>query len=369
MSIIGRPATSRRSLLKTGAALAAAIPAGALSGHAWAQGKTPTKVLDFTTFADVAKAEQEGALVFYCHENEAGTAAIADAFGKAFPKIKTSYVRAQTGALYTKILAERSAGRFDCDVMQLSDVAPALDFQKRGGYERYISTQIDAYKPDYLSNPTGYFFSTGVTFAGLGYNKAKVKPEDAPKTWKDLLNPAFRNAMSAKIVSSGTQFVQWYELRKIYGDGFWKEFAKQRPHAFDSRVQLFDRLAKGDDKVCACAEYGAYVLYKDKAPDIVFVAPPEGLTGTPLLVGAINRAPHPGCAKLFVDWAMSVRGQKFYQDEPNLIYGSLRSDAPPMPTGMRLSDFKLLMPTPAEFDDYLASHDAFVKEWNAMLGL
>ena len=361
--------SGRRALLKTGAALAAAIPAGALAGHAWAQGKTPTKVLDFTTFADVAKAEQEGAFVFYCHENEPGTAAIAAEFGKTFPKIRTSYVRAQTGALYSKILAERSAGRFDVDVIQLSDIDPALDFQKRGGYEHYVSPQADAYQPQYLSDPPGSFFWAGVTFGGIGYNKSKVAAKDAPQTWKDLLDPLWRNAMSCKIAASGLQFVQWYELRKLYGDGYWKEFAKQRPRGFDSRVQLFDRLAKGDDKVCGCAEYAAYVLYKDKAPDIAWVAPDDGLPGTPLLVGAVNRAPHPEAAKLFVDWAMSLRGQTFYQNEPNLIYGSLRGDAPPMLTGLRLRDFKLLTPTANEFDDYLASHDAFLKEWNGMLGL
>jgi hypothetical protein len=47
------------------------------------------------------------------------------------------------------------------------------------------------------------------------------------------------------------QFVEWYELRKLYGNDYWKAFAKQRPHGFDSRAQLFDRLAKGDDKICA----------------------------------------------------------------------------------------------------------------------
>ena len=360
-------ATGRRALLKTGAALAAAIPAGALAGHAWAQGRTPTKVLDFTTFADVAKAEQEGAFVFYCHENEPGTAAIVAEFGKTFPKIRTSYVRAQTGALYSKILAERSAGRFDVDVIQLSDIDPALDFQKRGGYEHYVSPQADAYQPQYLSDPPGSFFWTGVTFGGIGYNKAKVAAKDAPQTWKDLLNPLWRNAMSCKIAASGLQFVQWYELRKLYGDGFWKEFAKQRPRGFDSHVQLFDRLAKGDDKICALAEYEAYMLYKDKAPDIVWVTPKDGLPATPLLVGAVSRAPHPECAKLFVDWAMSLRGQTFYQAEPNLIYGSVRTDAPPMMSGQRLRDFKLLIPT--DIKDYLASHDAFLKEWNGLLGL
>src|SRR6202166_2171732 len=97
---------TRRTLLKAGTALPL-IAMGAPGILAQGVTKSPAQVLDFMTNADVAKAEQEGQLVFYCHENEAGTAGIMEGFTKDFPKIKTSYVRAQTGALYSKILAER----------------------------------------------------------------------------------------------------------------------------------------------------------------------------------------------------------------------------------------------------------------------
>ena len=363
MSKSGHP--SRRHVLKTGAALAAATFA---APRVSAQGaKTPTKVHDFLTYADVAKAEQEGQLVYYCHENEAGTAAIMEGFGKDFPKIKTSYVRAQTGALYNKILSERSAGRFDVDILQLSDVAPAVDFQKRGGYETYVGPEMEAYKSEFRSATPGNYFWSGVTFAGLAYNKVKVPAAEAPKTYQDLLDPKWRNAMSCKISSSGIQYVQWYIFRQLYGAGFWTEYAKQRPRAFDSRVQLFDRLSKGDDKVTSIAEYSAYVLYKNRGADVEFVGPPDGLVATPLIVGAVNKAPHPECAKLFVDWAIANRGQAYFQNHQHLYYGSLRGDAPPMPTGQRLRDYKLLYPT--DWDDYAKMRDVFNKEWNAMLGL
>ena len=356
---------TRRHVLKAGAALAAA---GVAAPRVSAQGaKTPTKVLDFTTYADVAKAEAEGQFVYYCHENEAGTAAIVEGFGKDFPKIKTSYVRAQTGALYNKILSERSAGRFDVDAIQLSDVAPALDFEKRGGYEHYVGPEMEAYKPEYRSATPGAYFWSGVTFAGIAYNKTKVKAEEAPKTYQDLLDPKWRNAMSCKISTSGLQYVQWYVFRKLYGPGYWTEFAKQRPRAFDSRVQLFDRLSKGDDKITALAEYSAYVLYKSRGAEVEFVGPPDGLVATPLIVGMVSKAPHPEAAKLFVDWAMSNRGQAYFQNQPNLYYGSLRGDAPPMPTGQRLRDYKLLFPT--DWDEYAKLRETFNKEWNAMLGL
>jgi iron(III) transport system substrate-binding protein len=297
---------TRRGLLKAGTALTALPFLGTTLPSVLAQGvsKSPTKVLDFMTNADVTKAEQEGQLVFYCHENEAGTAGIMEGFNKDFPKIKTSYVRAQTGALYNKILSERSAGRFDVDVIQLSDIAPAFDFQKKGGYEHYVSPESSAYKKEHLSAPNGYFFWTGVDPAGIAYNSDKLAASDAPKGWKDILDPHWKGKISCKISASGLQFVQWYMLRKIYGDGFWKEFAKLQPHAFDSRVQLFDRLSKGDDMITAIGEYPAYILFKGKGAKVEFVAPPDGLVATPLVVGAVNMAPQTESSKLLVYWAM-----------------------------------------------------------------
>jgi iron(III) transport system substrate-binding protein len=230
-----------------------------------------------------------------------------------------------------------------------------------------VSPESSAYKKDHLSSPNGFFFWTGVDPAGIAYNSEKVAASDAPKGWKDILDPRWKGKISCKISASGLQFVQWYMLRKIYGDGFWKEFAKLQPHAFDSRVQLFDRLSKGDDMITAIGEYPAYILFKSKGAKVEFVAPPDGLVATPLVVGAVNKAPHPEASKLFVDWAMSKRGQAWYQTNPNLYYGSVRTDAPPMPTGVRLGDLKLLYPS--DWDEYASQSATFLKEWNGMLGL
>src|ERR1700737_439421 len=130
---------TRRTLLKAGAAVTAMPVLGIAAPSVLAQAplKSPTRVHDFMTNADVAKAEQEGQLVFYCHENESGTAGIMEGFRKDFPKINTSYVRAQSGALYNNILSERTAGRFAVAAFRCPDLAPAVDFQKKGGYEHY----------------------------------------------------------------------------------------------------------------------------------------------------------------------------------------------------------------------------------------
>jgi len=356
-------AVTRRGFLKTGVLVAAAAPLLAREPFA----EAATKVLDFSTGADVAKAEAEGEVVYYGHDGEAGIATLLDAFRKDFPKIKTSYVRLQTGALYAKITAERSAGRFGVDILQLSDISPAIDFQKKGGWEQYASPEYAAYKPEYQSTPAGHYGVPGVSFAGISYNRSKVKPEQAPKTWKDILNPAYKDGISAKLATSGMQHSQWYILRKMYGNDFWQEFAKQRPKGFDARAQLFDRLAKGEDRMCALAEYAGYTLYQEKGAEIDFVAPPEGMPAIAIYIGVVNKAPHPEAAKLFLDWALAKRGQQVYQNQKILLYGSLRADAGPMPTGKKLSDFKLLFPT--DWNDYAASHPVFVKEWNSIMGL
>jgi len=364
-----RKPITRRDALQAGLALATLPLTGLLPASAVAQTRAPTKVLDFTTTADVAKAEQEGEFLFYTHDSEPAGASVVEAFTKDFPKIKGKYLRAQNGALYSKVLAERQANRFVVDVIQFSEPATALDFQKKGGYMRHVSPQSEFYAAEHLSNPVGDFFCPGVTFAGICYNTDKVKPEEAPKNWKDLLHPRWTNAMSVKQSTSGLQFVQWYELKKLYGDSYWKEFAKLKPRGFDSRAQLFDRLAKGDDKICGLAELAGYLLQKEKGAHIAFVTPPDGLPAGTLWNGVVDKAPHPEAAKLFVDWLMSPRGQNHYQTNPYFYYGSVRKDAPPMPGGTRLRDFKLLAPTAAEMPAYMASQEAFTKEWNAMLGL
>lgn len=361
---------SRRTMLWAGLGGAAALPlTGLTAGRASAE--TVATVNGVKTAADVAKAEKEGQVLYYTHDGEAGAAVMVDAFTKTFPKIKATYFRAQTGALYSKLLAERSAGRYVADIVQFSDIATTLDFKKRGGYQNYVSPQDSAYAPRDLSSPPGDYFLVGITFGGIGYNTNLVPADEAPKTWKDLLDPRWRNALSTKQATSGMQFVEWYELQKLYGPEFWTKFGKQRPRGFDSRVQLFDRLAKGDDKVCALAEYAGYLLYKQKGAPIAFVAPPDGLPATPAIAGIASRAPHPEAAKLFMDWLMSPLGQTVYQENPQLYYASLRNDAPPLPGGKRLSDFKLLNPIddPAELKKYLASQKEFTDQWNKILGL
>ena len=115
-------------------------------------------------------------------------------FHKMFPKIATNYVRLQAGALYAKVNAERQAKQYLADVMQITDMSFVLDFQKRKGYVPYVSPELTAYKPEYKSNPEGLWTWGVIIVAGIAYNPNLVPADQAPKSWKDLLDPKWKDA-------------------------------------------------------------------------------------------------------------------------------------------------------------------------------
>ena len=271
-------------------------------------------MLDFQTSADVAKAEQEGEVVYYGHDSEQGIVAILDAFKKDFPKIKTSYVRLQTGALYAKITAERSAGRFGVDVLQLSDISPAVDFQKKGGWEQYASPEYSAYKAEYQSTPAGYFGVPGVGFAGICYNRTKVKPEQAPKTWKDILNPAFKDGISAKLATSGMQHSQWYMLRKLYGN----DFGRSSPSSGRRASTRAPSSSTGSPRATiACARWPSMPGTRStrKGRGYRLWRRPRASPAIAIYVGVVNKRRIQRRPSLFMDWALSRRGQAVYQNQ------------------------------------------------------
>lgn len=325
----------------------------------------PTEVKGFATCADVAKAEQEGALVYYSPDVEKNMVAFLTAFHELFPKIDTGkYQREQTGRLYAKLTAERQSGSYFDDVLSISDYAPALDFMQKNGYQKYISPQLAAYKLEYMSDPPGLFTWYANVPTGMAINTSVTPASEAPKNWPDLLDPKWQGAINFKDSASGFQAMQWYLFRKMYGPEFWQKMKAQQPRGLASTTQQYERLINREDKVNALAGYNNYLENKAKGAPLEFIIPPDGALVGPLLIGVTDKAPHPEAAKLFLDFMLSQPGQTMVVKES--YYHSLRADVAPPAGGRPLSDFKLLIPNWPEF---IASHDEFIKEWNDLTGL
>lgn len=325
----------------------------------------PRQMDGFRTCADVEKAEQEGKLVLYATDPEAASEAMLARFHDAFPKIQPTYLRLQGGALYARVLAERQGGVYSVDVLQPADMGFALDFQKRGGYLRYESPEMAAYKPEYQSTPPGDYTWGAMVVAGIAYNPRLVTEAEAPRDWPDIMNPKWADSISAKVTISGLQHDTWFVLRAKYGNDFWAGMASQHLHAFDSYVQQFDHLVNGQDKVAFTAQYSGYLAMKAKGAPVGFVIPPSGLTASPQPWGIVKEAPHPEAARLFLDWFLGLPGQT--ANVKAQFTHSLRPDAPAPPGGVKATEFKLLLPD--DWHALEASHAQYVKEWNKLTGM
>jgi iron(III) transport system substrate-binding protein len=326
---------------------------------------SPQEVQGFKTCADVAKAEQEGELVFYATDIEHGTVKVLGEFQKLFPRIKTSYIRLQAGALYARLMSERQGGSHLADIFQIGDMGLVLDFQSKGGYAPYVSPELPAYKPEYRSAPEGYWTWAVLMPAGMAYNPKIVPPDQAPKDWPDALDPKWDGAVSMKSANSGMQHVTWYELRSQMDGTYWDKMAAQKPRAFDSMVQQFDRLVNGDDKIGLTAQYAAYLEYKHKGAPIEFIAPTSGLPASPEVVGVVNTAPHPNAARLFLDWYLSPRGQKASVDY--WYFHSPREDVAPPEGALPITAMHLLWPQ--DWAAFAKSRTEFLRQMRSMTGM
>jgi len=324
----------------------------------------PRQMEGFKTCADVDKAKAEAAFVLYSTDPEQGQVKLLASFNKLFPEIKTSYVRLQAGALYAKVLSERQAKSYLVDVIQISDMGMILDFQRKGGFVQYISPEMAAFKPEYKSKPEGYWTWGSVIMAGIAYNSKNTTEAEAPKKWEDLLDPKWKDAINVKVSNSGLQHGVWFMLKPLLGDGYFKQFAEQKPRAFDSYVQQYGRLVDGQDKVIMGAQYSGAVEFTAKGAPIGFVFPELGLPTVSETYGIVADGPHPNAAQLFMDWFLSPIGQKALADA--LALHSPREDVPPPAGAVPLSKMKLLIP--ADWDAFEKDRPSYAKEWDRIVG-
>lgn len=353
------------------ACISSAAVLAATLGTSGALAQAPAKVCDnpkqmkgFKTCADVTKAETEGTFVQYSTEPEKIQVALLKEFTEQFPKIKPTYIRLQAGALYAKLRAERNAKTYLADVMQLSDMGMAQDFQRNGGWKQYISPELPAFKAEYRSKPDGFFQWGVIIISGIAYNPNVVKPEEAPKSWEDLTHARWKDAMNVKVSNSGLQMATWYVLKPLLAKEYWDKLGELKPRAFDSYVQQYGRLVDGQDKVIMGAQYSGFVEFKAKGAPLEFVAPATGLPAAQQSVGIVANNPNPNAAELYMDWLLGVPGQTAYSKHS--LNHSPREDVPPPPGAKAIKDMKILFP--ANFDEYEKSRPEFVKEWDKIVG-
>lgn len=151
---------------------------------------------------------------------------------KAFPGVKINWYQAGSEEIAAKVNTELIAGVPKADIMISSERFWYQELADSGRLAPWKPTQYETFRPEY-KNEQGTFHIVSVPVMVLAYNSDAMKAEDAPKSFRDLALPRYKNiATGGSPLASGTAFTTVLALHQKYG---WEFFHELRRNGF-----LFD---------------------------------------------------------------------------------------------------------------------------------
>jgi iron(III) transport system substrate-binding protein len=293
-------------------------------------------------------AKKEGKVVWYTSLALPSAEKVATLVEAAYPGIKVEVHRTGSERILARVMQELKANIKNVDVVHTSDAGHFVFFKEQKLLTKYTPAGVDGF-PAGFKDKDGYFYGLRATVNVIAYNTKTVTAAEAPKTWKDLLDPKWKGKMvTAHPGYSGVIATHVLALVNQYGWDYFKQLAQNKLMLVQSAVDPSGVVASGERVVAV--DGGEYTFYqtKKKGNPIEIVYPREGV---PLVVSPtaiMSTAPHPNAAKLFTDFGFSREIQQVMADSEGLYTGhpevKYPTDKP------KLSELKLLTVDPEELD-------------------
>lgn len=322
-------------------------------------------VIDGELVADeeLYEAAKGQTLRIYTGYQEANQKAFNEAF-TADTGIKVEYVRDAPNKLVERILSEKGANQLGADVIITSDYEITQQLGEAGVWEPYTPLTVEDESIVLDDGAITKFANTAVTFA---YNTQLVSPEDAPTSWKDLLDPANKGkiGITSGAIGGSSVALNRFVLEEVDPE-FWTKMAALEPIVYDSGGQRQEALARGELNVATAGTAAVNVaVTTDNAP-IDYVVPDEGLVLFSFFIGKVADSANSEAAQVFINYALSKRGQSAITQVGDY---SVRADVkPPVAAGRELppldSDKVWIMDPEKE----LEYGDADAQIWKAAFG-
>ena len=335
---VSRRQISRRNVLKAGAAFgAAAVFAQPLKAAA----PPPAAV----TPALIEAARKEGKASFYTALELNTSERLARAFEAKYPGIAVRVERSGAERVFQRIAQEQSSRIFAVDVVCSTDPSHFIDWTGKNWVEPYVTEDMAKHFPREQLDPNGMHATLCAWLEVIGYNTNLVKPEDAPKSYADLLDPKWLG----KIVKghpgySGAILTNTYLWVRDLGWPFLEKLAQQKVMQLQSAADPPKKIAIGERAVMADGnDYSLEVAKLNNQPvEVVHAA--EGSPVIPVPSGIFRNAPNPNAARLFQSFLFSVEAQQIFIDV--FAHRSFHALAKEKPGRAPLSSFKLLQADP-----------------------
>lgn len=269
----------------------------------------------------IEAAKKEGKVTWYTSVDLPLAEKVAKAFEAKYPGVAMKVERSGAERNFQRIGQEYASKIYNCDVVNSSDAAHLIIWKRQSLLAPYVPEDVARDFPATQKDPDGMYASWRVTLCPVAYNTKLVKPEDAPKSYADLLDPKwFGKIVKAHPGYSGTIMTATQQLSRDLGWGWFEKLAKQKVMQVQSASDPPKKLALGERLIMADgSEYLAADL-KSRGDPIELVYCSEG---TPLVTGPsaiMARAANPNAARLFYAWSMKAEAQQL-----NVEVGALRS--------------------------------------------
>ena len=328
------------------------VPAAAL-----AQGKPgPHAQLYLYKGADrdqkvLAAAKKEGKVVVYTSLNTKDSVPISEAFEKKYG-VKVDLWRSSSEKVLQRAVTEFRAGRYAVDAFELN--GPELEAMWREGLLDKFYTPQAANMPPAAFAKNGAYIADRFNFFTIAYNTNLVKPNDVPKSYQDLLDPKWAGKIG--IEASDTD---WFgSMVKAMGEdkgmAFFRKLADQKPQMRTGHTLMAELVASGEIPLAATIYNHNAERLKTKGAPIEWKAL-EPTFGRPNGVSVAKQAAHPNAALLFVDFMLSLEGQKLLQKRER-VPASNKVDS-------KLNDFPYQMIDPVVVMD---EADKWEKRWSEL---
>ncbi len=252
-------------------------------------------------------AKKEKNLVVYTSMTIGQMESMLNAFKNKYSFIQTAMFRAVGERLLTKIMTEAQAGRYEFDVVQSAETQIYF-LKKKNLLMRYLSPESN-YLPKSFVDPQGYWAAVYIMPNVIGYNTQMLKRSEVPKNYEELLNPKWKGKIGMD--STKPEWFVWMLKRmgREKGLAFMKKLAGQDIKLYAGLTLLTNLLASGEFPLVLNDYLHSVEEVKRKGAPVDWVAfDPVFTKFQPIGVG--SRTPHPNAAKLFVDFALSLEGQK-----------------------------------------------------------
>ncbi len=330
---------SRRGVLKG----AGAAALGTLfTSPARAAAPEPTAI----TPALVDAARKEGKIAFYSSMDLPVGEKLGKAFESAHPGISVQIERAGSERLFQRVAQEFASGIHAADIVNSADASHFIPWKKNGWLMPFVPDDVAKYYPQDYRDPDGMAVTTRRWLSTIAYNTSLVKPEDAPKSFADLLDPRWTGKMvKGHPAYSGTIMTTTFQLVRELGWSYFEKLAKQRVMQVQSSTDPPKKLALGERAVMADGNEYGIVLLKEAGQPVEPVYPTEGTPTISGPSGIFASAPHPNAAKLFQAWLHTRETQQFFVDFTAQY--SVHAQVQSKPGRRKLGDIKLMKEDPA----------------------